>query len=101
MIQKHFPNSFRETDLLDHLHGTGITQLLICGMMTHMCVDATVRAANDLGFECIIAGDACATRDLQFEGRQVPADFVHRSFLAALDGTYGNVIHAQDAAIHL
>ncbi len=101
VIQKHFPNSFRETDLLDHLHGTGITRLLICGMMTHMCVDGTVRAANDLGFECIIAGDACATRDLQFEGRQVPADFVHRSFLAALDGTYGNVIHAQDAAIHL
>ncbi len=101
VIQKHFPNSFRETHLMGYLQGSGISRLLVCGMMTHMCVDATVRAAADLGFECLIAGDACATRDLQYEGQQVPADFVHRSFLAALDGTYGKVIHARDAAIHL
>ncbi len=101
VIQKHFPNSFRETHLLEHLHGSQVARLLVCGMMTHMCVDATVRAANDLGFECLIAGDACATRDLQFEGQQVTADFVHRSFLAALDGTYGKVVHSRDAAAHL
>ncbi|MGW8250953.1 MAG: cysteine hydrolase family protein, partial [Anaerolineales bacterium] len=92
VFQKHYPNSFRETPLLDHLRADQISRLLICGMMTHMCVDATVRAAYDFGFQCLVAGDACATRDLQFDGQKVPADYVHRSFLAALNGTYADVM---------
>lgn len=91
VIQKHFPNAFRETLLSEGLRSEGINRLVICGMMTHMCVDATVRAATDLGFECLIAQDACATRALSFGGVTVPADHVHRAFLAALDGSYGKV----------
>jgi nicotinamidase-related amidase len=97
VIQKHYPNSFRETFLLEHLLANHVSRLIICGMMTHMCVDATVRAAYDLGFECLVAGDACATRDLQFEGQKVPAEYVHWSFLAALNGTYADVMDAQAA----
>ena len=52
VFQKHFPNSFRETPLLEHLRGRGITELLVAGMMTHMCIDTTTRAAADLGFTC-------------------------------------------------
>jgi nicotinamidase-related amidase len=94
VIQKHYPNSFRETPLLDHLHGQGIDRLVVCGMMTHMCVDATTRAAFDYGFDCLVAADSCATRKLQFRDESIPAAHVHGSFLAALDGSYGQVLTA-------
>jgi nicotinamidase-related amidase len=96
VIQKHFPNAFRDTRLLDHLRQHAIEELVIAGMMTHMCVDATTRAAADLGFRCSVASDACATRALSFGGTTVPADHVHCSFLAALSGTYATVRPAKE-----
>jgi nicotinamidase-related amidase len=98
VIQKHFPNAFRDTRLLDHLREHAIEELVIAGMMTHMCVDATTRAAADLGFRCSLASDACATRTLSFGGTTVPADHVHCSFLAALSGTYATVKLAGELA---
>lgn len=91
VVVKHFPNGFRETDLLDYLKSKNITDLVICGMMTHMCVDATVRAAKDYGFNCILIGDACATRDLEVNGAKIKAAEVHNSFLAALNSYYATV----------
>jgi nicotinamidase-related amidase len=91
VIVKHFPNSFRETELLDQLKSLNINHLVIAGMMTHMCVDATVRAAKDLGFEITLLGDACATRDLEVNGNKVVANDVHHSFLAALSYFYAEV----------
>ena len=88
VLVKHFPNSFRDTDLQEQLRSAGVGSLLICGMMTHMCVDATVRAAFDLGFSCTVAHDACATRELSFNNLLIPADHVHGSFLAALGAVY-------------
>ncbi len=92
VITKHFPNSFRETGLEPYLKVCEIDRLVIAGMMTHMCVDATTRAATDLGFTCLIATDACATRDMEWEGERVPAGKVQGAFLAALDGSYGQVM---------
>jgi len=92
VVVKHFPNSFRETELLDYLKSKNITDLVVCGMMTHMCVDATTRAAKDLGFNITLIGDACATKDLEIHGERVAARDVHNSFLAALNNTYANVI---------
>jgi len=91
VIVKHFPNSFRETELLVVLRSKNIANLVICGMMTHMCVDATVRAAKDFGFNCIVIGDACATKDLEVNGEVVKAAEVHNSFLAAFNGFYASV----------
>ena len=91
VIIKHFPNSFRETELLGYLKGQAITDLVVCGMMTHMCVDATVRAAKDNGFTCVVIGDACATKDLEINGEPVKAAEVQKSFLAALSGFYATV----------
>ena len=91
VFQKHFPNSFRETPLLDHLRGQVITELVIAGMMTHMCIDTTVRAAFDLGFSCQLAQDACATRDLTRNGATVSAAQVQAAFLTAIDGTFAKV----------
>jgi len=96
VVEKHFPNSFRETPLLEHLRAQKIERLVIVGMMTHMCVDATVRAATDFGFQCLTAEDACATRALTHEGNVVPAAQVHNAFLAALNGSYGKVLSAAE-----
>jgi len=96
VIEKHFPNSFRETDLLEYLHSNGITDLVVCGMMTQMCVDATVRAAKDLGFSCIVAGDACATRSLEIGGKSVSATDVQTALLAALNYFYSTVISTRE-----
>ncbi|MAN27678.1 MULTISPECIES: cysteine hydrolase family protein [Mesonia] len=92
IIVKHFPNSFRETELITTLEEMGVKKLVICGMMTHMCVDATTRAAKDFGLECIVIGDACATKDLEINGEQVKAKEVQKSFLAAFNYFYSEVL---------
>jgi nicotinamidase-related amidase len=91
VIVKHFPNSFKETELLEYLKSKNITNLIVCGMMTHMCIDATTRAAKDFGFNVILIGDACATKDLEINGEKIKAEFVHKSFLAALSSTYAEI----------
>ncbi len=92
VIQKNFPNSFRSTDLNNILQKDGIKQIVVCGMMSHMCVNSTVRAAVDLGYRCIVAHDACATRSLAFQGEEISADYVHAVSMAALDSLYAQVI---------
>ena len=101
VFQKHFPNSFRETPLLEHLRAGGITQLVIAGMMTHMCIDTTTRAAADLGFKCFLAHDACATRALSFNGMHVAAENVQTAYLAALNGLFAKVLSAHELSADL
>jgi len=96
VIKKNYPNSFRETELLDNLKFNEIQKIVICGMMTHMCIDATARASFDYGFENIIIKDACATKALVFENTTIPAEYVHYSFLSALNYTYGKVLSTDD-----
>lgn len=95
VILKHFPNSFRATDLEQELRSLGVTRVVITGMMTLMCIDATSRAANDLGFEVVVLHDACAARPLAFNGVEVPAAHVHAAFLAALQMFYAEVIDTE------
>ncbi|MBI4405382.1 MAG: cysteine hydrolase [Deltaproteobacteria bacterium] len=95
VVTKHFPNGFRETELLKKLETSHVESLVIAGMMTHMCIDATTRAAADLGFDCAVVHDACATRDLTFENTVVPARQVHGAFLAALASGYANVVSTE------
>jgi len=101
VFQKHYPNSFRETRLLEHLRGHGITRLVIAGMMTHMCIDTTVRAAFDLGFSCVLAHDACATRALSFNGVSVSTESVQTAFLAALNGLFAEVLSVEEICSNL
>jgi nicotinamidase-related amidase len=96
VVEKNFPNSWRQTALEKLLKDAGIHNLAVAGMMTHMCVDATVRQAADLGYKVTLIGDACATRAQSFEGESVPARHVHAAFLAALNGFYAKVIHSHD-----
>lgn len=94
IVYKHYPNAFRETNLLEMLKAWEVERLVICGMMTHLCVDATARAAADLGFQVIIAEDACATRDLTYDGTVIPANWVQKAFLAAFQ-SYGRVMKSE------
>jgi nicotinamidase-related amidase len=92
VISKDQVNAFMDTDLLEALQKDSIVQLVVCGMQTHMCVEAAVRAAHDLGFTCLLASDACATRALQFEEHIIPAKNVHYSTLNTLQGSYARVV---------
>jgi nicotinamidase-related amidase len=88
VIRKANPNSFLDTSLESALRTRGVEHVVVCGMMTSMCVDATVRAAVDLGFEATVAHDACATCNLDFAGETIPARQVHGAFVAALGDGY-------------
>lgn len=96
VITKYTPNSFIKTDLQKHLEKLEVKELIICGMMTHMCIDATTRAAKDLGYECTLIADACATRELEIAGQKVKAKEVHNAFLAALNYYYATVSTTND-----
>jgi len=84
IISKNEVNCFVGTDLLDYLRSLNIRSLVICGMQTHMCVEAAVRAASDLGFRCILISDACATKDLKFDNKLIKAEDVQFSTLSTL-----------------
>lgn len=96
VLQKNFPNAFRQTELLPTLQGLDVSQLVVAGMMTHMCIDTTVRAAFDLGFQVTLAHDACATRQLGFSGRDVGAPDVHAAFMAALGAVFCKTISTEE-----
>jgi len=96
VISKDHANGFKDTDLLEYLRSSKIKQLVICGMMTHMCVEAATRAANDFGFECILIGDACATRDLKYNDKIIKAADVHFSTLSSLNDYYARVMNTEE-----
>ena len=92
VIVKRFPNSFLETDLDETLKSLQVDTLVVCGMMTHMCVDTTVRAAMDYGYQVKLAADACATMDLTLNGETIPAELVQKAFIAAMDGVFAAIV---------
>ena len=93
VITKEDVNSFQKTDLLEYLKNNRIERLVVLGMQTQMCLEGAVRAAHDYGFDCIVVGDACATRDLKFGDKTVRAEDVQTAVLATItDGRYGKVI---------
>lgn len=96
VITKNFPNSFRDTRLKDLLDEKGIEEVVVIGAMSHMCVDATVRAANDFGYRTVTIHDACATRDLEFNGVIAPAAHVHAAMMWSFGFAYGEVISTED-----
>jgi hypothetical protein len=90
LITKRAPNSFLGTDLEQTLRDLDVEEVVVAGMMTSMCVDATTRAGADLGFKMTLVPDACAAPGLEFGGRRVDAQDVHASFVAALGQFYAH-----------
>lgn len=96
IIVKHTPNGFHETTLQEKLTSLSIKNLVMCGMMTHMCVDTTVRAAKDLGHLVTLISDACATKDLEWNGRKLPASLINDVYMASLNGRFATVMSSTD-----
>jgi nicotinamidase-related amidase len=94
LIIKHRPNSFYKTDLNKILASHDIKDVVICGMMTHMCIDTTVRAAKDYDLNVTVIEDACTTKDLRLYNMVMPAQTVHNTFMAALNGMFANIVCA-------
>jgi nicotinamidase-related amidase len=84
IFSKDGVNCFVGTDLLNYLKSNSVDTLVICGMQTHMCVEAATRAASDYGFKCILIHDACATKDLKYGDRIIKSEDVHYSTLVTL-----------------
>ena len=91
VIVKHAPNSFLGTGLAAILAEHDVDALTVVGMMSSMCVDATTRAALDLGLDVTVIENGCAAPDLVFQGTTVPGRTVHAAFMAALGGAGATV----------
>jgi len=83
-IIKHYPNAFLETELKQKIDEHNIKTLIICGMMSHHCIDTSVRVAKELGYQVYLLHDACASRSLSFKGEILEAHLVHDVFMASL-----------------
>jgi len=96
VITKNEANSFNGTKLNEYLQKANINSLVITGMQTHMCVEATTRAAYDLGYKCSVISDGCTTKDLKFRNHTIKAKDVHFSTLSTLQNSYGKVFTAEE-----
>lgn len=100
LIIKHKPDSFLETDLQERLSMKKIKRLVMAGMMTHMCIDTTVRSAKAKGYDVVLLHDACATRDLVWNGKTIPAATVHNAFMASLDKAFAAVVPSRELEVN-
>ena len=96
LLKKNTPNSFHNTTLKKELDLNNVTDLVICGMMTHICVDATVKSAKDFGYNVTLVSDACTTRDIEWNGERIPANVVQNVYMSSLDGTFANVLTSKE-----
>jgi nicotinamidase-related amidase len=94
VVEKALPNAFAGTDLKEQIDATGKRELILAGFMTHMCVEATARAALDLGLKTTVIASATATRDLPdpVGGQGISATEVQRNALAALNDRFAVVV---------
>eukprot|EP00995_Heteronema_vittatum_P007637 NODE_2789_length_740_cov_245.797395_g1963_i0.p1 GENE.NODE_2789_length_740_cov_245.797395_g1963_i0~~NODE_2789_length_740_cov_245.797395_g1963_i0.p1 ORF type:complete len:209 (-),score=76.48 NODE_2789_length_740_cov_245.797395_g1963_i0:114-668(-) len=96
LITKNQVNCFRDTTLLEDLKAKGVTDLTIIGAMTHVCIDSATRAAVDYGFKVTLVHDACATKDVEFNGVTASAAQVQASYMAALGWLYCTAVSTDD-----
>ena len=94
VLSKRLPNAFGSTDLADRVHALKKPGIILVGFMTHMCVEATARAAVDLGLRATVIAAATATRELPdpISGGSVPAAEVQRNALAALSDRFATIV---------
>ncbi len=95
VIEKTEVSCFNKTGMLEYLKEKNISRVVIAGMQTHMCVEAAVRAAYDNGFQVILISDACATKDLEYEGKKIPAEMVRLTTLSTLKA-YAEITTAKE-----
>lgn len=96
VIIKHTPNSFFQTDLNNELSKKEINNLIVCGMMSHMCIDTTVRHGKLIGYNITVIEDACTSPDLNFKENTINANTVHQVIMASLNGAFANIFTADE-----
>lgn len=97
VIVKTKPSSFWQTDLDERLRARKVEDLVLCGFMTHVCVNSTARAAFTLGYRATVVGDATATRDLPgVDGLVVPAAMLKAATLAGIRDLFAVVVPGVD-----
>jgi nicotinamidase-related amidase len=100
VVEKALPNAFAGTDLQSRLAATGRNNIILVGLMTHMCISSTARAALDLGFRVTIDASGCATRDLpDGSGGTIAAQTVHDVALAELSDRFAIIARDSEALI--
>jgi nicotinamidase-related amidase len=100
VIEKGLPNAFAGTDLQALLAATGHNDIVLAGLMTHMCVSSTARAGLDLGFRITVDADSCATRDLpDGRGGTIAAATIHDIALAELSDRFAIIARGGDALV--
>ena len=100
VVVKNHVNSFRDTNLKQLLDERDVSEVVVVGAMSHMCVDAGVRAAADIGYPVTLIHDACATMDLEFGGITVPAEQVHATMMASLGFAYAKLESTEEYLNH-
>jgi nicotinamidase-related amidase len=96
-LQKQVPDAFCGSALEPWLRGDGITQLVIVGVATNNSVESTARTGGNLGFEVLVAHDACFTFDqADFFGTPHSAEEVHAMSLGNLHGEYATVLASDE-----
>jgi nicotinamidase-related amidase len=84
VIDKPGKGAFYQTDLELMLKNRDIDTLFVCGVTTEVCVNTTVREANDRGFRCIVIGDCCASYFPEFHAAGL-------AMIKAQGGIFGSV----------
>ncbi len=98
VITKSYPSSFEGTSLDAELKKLGLTDLVLAGFMTHVCVNSTARAAFNHGYRPTVVGNATATRSLPNPmGGTLSADAVHNGALTALADIFAIVVPSGSA----
>lgn len=92
VLDKARPSCFTGTDLAERLHQAGVSELVIVGMKTQYCVDATCRAAADLGFTALLVEDAHTCMDTPHLGARKIID--HHN--ATLSGAFVTLARTAD-----
>ena len=93
VVPKTVNSAFIGTDLDAWLRRAGVRQLVLFGIATDMCVSTTARMGANLGFEVIVAGDACHSwGQADPAGGIIDADTIHRANLATLNTEFARVL---------
>jgi len=88
VIDKPGKGAFYQTDIDLMLRNRGIETLLVCGVTTEVCVNTTVREANDRGYRCVVLADCCASYFPEFHAAGV-------AMIKAQGGIFGSVSTSQ------
>lgn len=78
VIDKSYPSAFLETDLESWCSEQGITQLIVAGMMTEFCIDATIKSAFERGYQVLVPQGCCATVDNEYLTAQQTEEFFEK-----------------------